>query len=119
VTIPPYDGEDLVGRIAHLLRFADPQGPAAERLRRLLTHAQDGTLLGPSALGFLASLERRTQNIECTEYLANGACGLAADLGGYQLCPHARRFIACAAYAPQEPKTNAPPLKALGLEVTP
>lgn len=119
MSIPPYDGEDLVGRIAHLLRFADPQGEAAPRLRRYLAHAQDGTLLGPHALGFLAGLERRTQNVVCASYLGNGACGVAADNGAYQLCPHARHFAGCPVYEPVDPRTNAPPLKALGIEVMP
>lgn len=117
--IAPYQGEDLVGRIAHLLQYADPQGTAAPRLARLLRHAEEGVIAGPAQLGFLADLERRMQNLECASLLSNGACGLQADLGLYSPCPHTDRFAACASYEPADGAATTQPLRALGIEVTP
>lgn len=116
--IPLYPHDDLAGRIAHLLRYADPHGEAAPRLARLLKAAQENCILGPGALRFLSDLERRTQNIECTSLLGNGACGIQADLGVYAPCPHKDRFAACPMYESLIPSDDKP-LIAIGIEVAP
>lgn len=114
--IPAYQGEDLAGRIAHLLRYADPAGAVAPRLARLLRNVEEGCIAGPAQLAFLADLERRTQNVEC-EHLVHGTCGLQADLGLYAPCAYLDRFAGCASYAPDESTPTAQPLRALGIEV--
>lgn len=114
--IPLYQGEDLAGRIAHLLQYADPNGVSAPRLARLLRNVEEGCIAGPAQLAFIADLERRMQNQECAN-LAGGNCGLQADLGFYAPCAYLDRFAGCASYAPDETTPTAQPLRALGIEV--
>jgi hypothetical protein len=114
MSLPLYQFDDLAGRINHMLGYANPQGEVAEKLRRLLTAANEKCILGPVSLRFLSELERRMQNIECCSLSPNGVCGLAADMGGYKRCEYRDRFAACEAYEPVIP-TDAKPLKAIGI----
>lgn len=116
MAIPLYQHDDLSGRIAHLLGYANPQGEAAEKLRDLLNKANEKCILGPRSLRFLSDLESKLQNIECCSLSGGGICGMAADLGVYRKCEHMDKFASCDGYEPVIP-TDTKPLKAIGIAV--